>query len=71
MSEYSLEDILESDKNLFSDPESEWISSCKVEEPEDEIADNILSDSRPESDRIGNLNGKNTIAPFAYEEIDF
>lgn len=49
-SEYSLEDILDSDKNVFSDPESEWIGTCKVEEPEDELTF-TPNDTRPESDR--------------------
>lgn len=46
---YSLEDLLERDtSNLFSDPESEWNVTYKVEEPEDDIQ---LTDLRPESDQ--------------------
>lgn len=48
-SQYSLEDLLERDtSNIFSDPESEWNLSCKVEEPEDDLH---LTDLRPESDQ--------------------
>lgn len=48
-SQYSLEDLLERDtSNLFSDPESEWNLTYKVEEPEDDIR---LTDLRPESDQ--------------------
>lgn len=51
MSEYLLEDILDSDScNIFSDPESEWTGTCKVEEPEDEMYPDG-TDLRPESDQ--------------------
>lgn len=44
VSEFSLEDLLDGDAaNIFSDPESEWNSPYKVEEPEDDL--------RPESDQ--------------------
>lgn len=52
MSEYVLEDILDSDScNIFSDPESEWTGTCKVEEPEDEMYPSDGTDLRPESDQ--------------------
>ncbi|XP_044747862.1 patatin-like phospholipase domain-containing protein 2 isoform X2 [Coccinella septempunctata] len=54
ISEYSLEDILDKDTNLFSDPESEWIGTFKVEEPEDDVNNSYSdskNDSRPESDQ--------------------
>ncbi|CAH1127889.1 unnamed protein product [Ceutorhynchus assimilis] len=79
-SEYSFEDVIESDKNIFSDPESEWIGSCKIEEPEDELTyfSDSNNDTRPESDRSGLSSGatnalkrKCTIPSFSYEEIDF
>lgn len=79
MSEYSFEDILENDKNIFSDPESEWIGSCKVEEPEDESTYfSNTNDTRPESDRTTlstnaseALKNKCIVPSFSYEEIDF
>lgn len=51
MSEYILEDILDGDTNIFSDPESEWTGTFKVEEPEDEQYPTDGSDLRPESDQ--------------------
>lgn len=52
MSEYILEDILDGDTcNIFSDPESEWTGTCKVEEPEDEQYPMDGIDLRPESDQ--------------------
>ncbi|GJQ86181.1 bmm [Trypoxylus dichotomus] len=49
LSEYSIDDIHDHNCNLFSDPESEWTGTLRVEEPEDEDED--VSDSRPESDQ--------------------
>ncbi|XP_017775894.1 PREDICTED: patatin-like phospholipase domain-containing protein 2 isoform X2 [Nicrophorus vespilloides] len=47
LSEYSIEDILDKDtSNLFSDPESEWVGTYKIDEPDD-----FFSDARPESDQ--------------------
>ncbi|KAF2905969.1 hypothetical protein ILUMI_00200 [Ignelater luminosus] len=53
MSEYSLEDILDRDtSNIFSDPESEWTGTFKIEEPEDELSiPEQTTDTRPESDQ--------------------
>lgn len=54
ISEYSMEDILDKETSLFSDPESEWTGTVKVEEPEDdvsEIYEATKDDTRPESDR--------------------
>ncbi|XP_063914547.1 patatin-like phospholipase domain-containing protein 2 isoform X1 [Zophobas morio] len=51
-SEYSLEDLLDKDaSNLFSDPESEWTGTYKIEEPEDD--DDLIptTDLRPESEQ--------------------
>ncbi|KAK9752169.1 Osteopetrosis-associated transmembrane protein 1 precursor [Popillia japonica] len=51
ISEYSIDDIHDN-CNLFSDPESEWAGTLRVDEPEDE--DNLhmqATDSRPESDQ--------------------
>lgn len=49
LSQLSLDDLLERDTaNIFSDPESEWNVSYKVEEPEDDMH---LTDLRPESDQ--------------------
>ncbi|KAJ8982981.1 hypothetical protein NQ317_001421 [Molorchus minor] len=54
MSEYALEDILDQDSaNIFSDPESEWTGTFKVEEPEDEQYLIENGDHRPESDQPG------------------
>ncbi|KRT85813.1 hypothetical protein AMK59_2297, partial [Oryctes borbonicus] len=48
LSEYSIDDIHDRDNcNLFSDPESEWTGTLRVEEPDDED----VSDLRPESDQ--------------------
>lgn len=50
-SEYSVDEILDQDNsNLFSDPESEWTATFKIEEPEEDQAEN-QTDSRPESDQ--------------------
>lgn len=59
ISDYSVEDLLDKDaSNLFSDPESEWTGTYKVEEPEEEEDDLPLSDDpsdlRPESERPEN-----------------
>lgn len=52
VSEYSLEDILDKDTSLFSDPECEWTGTFKVEEPEDDVSiSDSKNDSRPESDQ--------------------
>ncbi|XP_050303227.1 1-acylglycerol-3-phosphate O-acyltransferase Pnpla3-like isoform X3 [Anthonomus grandis grandis] len=71
---YSLTDDVIEDKNIFSDPESEWIGSCKVEEPEEDEP----AFFRPESDQktlsqnaTDALNSKCTVPTFSYEEIDF
>lgn len=64
---YTIEDILEADSsNIFSDPESEWTGTCKIEEPpeDDDDLNSFNSDIRPESER----NYK--IPSFSYEEID-
>lgn len=51
MTEYDLEDIIHTDSGaIFSDPESEWTGTIKVEEPEDE-----LYDLQPESERSSEL----------------
>ncbi|XP_019755316.2 1-acylglycerol-3-phosphate O-acyltransferase Pnpla3 isoform X2 [Dendroctonus ponderosae] len=79
MSEYSVEDVLDNDKTLFSDPESEWVGSCTVEEPDDEPTYTKQStDARPESDRTTLsasasevLKTKCTVPSFSYEEINF
>lgn len=66
LSEHSLEDILDKDTSLFSDPESEWTGSCKIEEPNDnnyDYEDNAsglldldkTEDLRPESDQPNKL----------------
>lgn len=70
MSDYDLEDIIDRDScAIFSDPESEWTGTVKVEEPEDE-----LYHLQPESEQIND-----TIKPqlkdykipgFTYEEMD-
>ncbi|KAK9870801.1 hypothetical protein WA026_009760 [Henosepilachna vigintioctopunctata] len=54
-SEYSLEDLDKDTSNLYSDPESEWTGTFKVEEPEDEVSSYSCAndDSRPESDQPG------------------
>ncbi|XP_044254020.1 patanin-like phospholipase domain-containing protein atgl-1 isoform X1 [Tribolium madens] len=67
MSEYSLEDLLDRDtSNLFSDPESEWTGTYKIEEPEDE--DVIpTADLRPESDQPSYLR-TTTIPSFTFHE---
>ncbi|XP_066141434.1 1-acylglycerol-3-phosphate O-acyltransferase Pnpla3-like isoform X2 [Euwallacea fornicatus] len=74
ISEYSVEDILD-DKNLFSDPESEWVGSCKIEEPEEDEPTYFTksNDTRPEAERSTNeaLASKCTVPSFSYEEIDF
>ncbi|KAL3267309.1 hypothetical protein HHI36_011440 [Cryptolaemus montrouzieri] len=57
VSEYSLEDLEKDTSTLFSDPESEWSSTFKVQELEDEITipynNNTIDDDdlRPESDQ--------------------
>ncbi|XP_066254167.1 patatin-like phospholipase domain-containing protein 2 isoform X1 [Euwallacea similis] len=74
ISEYSVEDILD-DKNLFSDPESEWVGSCKIEEPEEDEPTYFTksSDTRPEAERSTSeiTATKCTVPSFSYEEIDF
>lgn len=53
MSEYSVEDLLDRDNNsaIFSDPESEWTSTFKLEEPDDDSLQ-YATDARPESDQL-------------------
>lgn len=50
MTEYDLEDIITDSGAIFSDPESEWTGTIKVEEPEDE-----LYNPQPESERSSEL----------------
>ncbi|XP_076273462.1 brummer isoform X5 [Rhynchophorus ferrugineus] len=69
-SEYSLEDLLDSDKNVFSDPESEWVGTCKVEEPEDDLRYSS-NDARPESDRVTLKNEDNTKEKLLIHSHDF
>ncbi|KAF7267490.1 hypothetical protein GWI33_019288 [Rhynchophorus ferrugineus] len=69
-SEYSLEDLLDSDKNVFSDPESEWVGTCKVEEPEDDLRYSS-NDARPESDRVTLKNEDNTKEKLLIHSRDF
>ncbi|CAH0560431.1 unnamed protein product [Brassicogethes aeneus] len=65
VSEYSLEDILEGDAcNVFSDPESEWMGQCKVEEPEDEQMQ-TSNDLMPESEQ-----SSSTLDPKYYRKYD-
>lgn len=64
-----MEDIIDRDSSaLFSDPESEWTGTIKVEEPEDE-----LYHLQPESEQIKETTKaqlKNcTIPGFTYDEI--
>ncbi|RZC41980.1 Patatin domain containing protein [Asbolus verrucosus] len=72
MSEYSLEDLLDKDtSNLFSDPESEWTGTYKIEEPDDD--DDLISatDLRPESDQpeqYANCMKTYTIPSFTFQE---
>ncbi|XP_023011944.1 1-acylglycerol-3-phosphate O-acyltransferase Pnpla3 isoform X2 [Leptinotarsa decemlineata] len=51
MSEYELEDIIDRDAAIFSDPESEWTGSVRVDEPEEDQFCNNNNDHRPESER--------------------
>lgn len=70
MSEQDLEDIIDS-CTLFSDPESEWTSSYKVEEPEDEQYTNYTRDDhRPEAERGREWSNNFKVPGFTYEEID-
>ncbi|XP_008191795.1 patanin-like phospholipase domain-containing protein atgl-1 isoform X1 [Tribolium castaneum] len=67
MSEYSLEDLLDKDtSNLFSDPESEWTGTYRIEEPEDED-EMPTADLRPESDQPSYLR-TTTIPSFTFHE---
>lgn len=70
-SEYSLEDLLDKDtSNLFSDPESEWTGTYKIEEPEDDY-EIPSADLRPESDQPEQLPGylrTTTIPSFTFQE---
>ncbi|CAG9819778.1 unnamed protein product [Phaedon cochleariae] len=69
MSEYDLEDIVDNNSTLFSDPESEWTGTFKVEEPEDDSSTN--NDSRPESERPSEAwTNKYRIPSFALEDLD-
>ncbi|KAJ8922499.1 hypothetical protein NQ315_007529 [Exocentrus adspersus] len=76
MSEYTLEDILDCDSsNIFSDPESEWTGTCKVEEPEDELYMTNRHDLRPESDQPNQSSKEDIvkgykISPVTYEELN-
>lgn len=73
MSEYSLEDLVDRDtSNLFSDPESEWNGTYKIEEPEDDDDDLLpAADLRPESDQPEQLSAYMRTCPvpsFTYQE---
>ncbi|XP_068908332.1 patatin-like phospholipase domain-containing protein 2 isoform X2 [Tenebrio molitor] len=73
MSEYSLEDLVDRDtSNLFSDPESEWNGTYKIEEPEDDDDDLLpTADLRPESDQPEQLSAYMRTCPvpsFTYQE---
>ncbi|XP_060531801.1 1-acylglycerol-3-phosphate O-acyltransferase Pnpla3 isoform X1 [Cylas formicarius] len=73
VSEYSVDDILDKE-NIFSDPESEWNDTFKVEEGDDDSTYYSGNDTRPESDqssRNNKTNLKNAISPLTYEEIEF
>ncbi|KAI4463341.1 calcium-independent phospholipase a2 ipla2 -related [Holotrichia oblita] len=76
ISEYSIDDMHDN-CNLFSDPESEWTGTLRVDEPEDE--DNLHipeSDSRPESDQPNDfqstpvLRTPYQVPSFTYSEYD-
>lgn len=70
MSEYSLEDILDRDtSNIFSDPESEWTGTFKVEEPEDDQSDDQddLDDLLPESDHLYKNPSSYQIPSFTFD----
>ncbi|XP_019869560.1 patatin-like phospholipase domain-containing protein 2 isoform X2 [Aethina tumida] len=73
-SQYSLEDVLEGDAcNMFSDPESEWTATCKVEEPDDYLhAQNSSDDLKPESEQanISDYYRNYKIPTFTFDEID-
>ncbi|CAH1106272.1 unnamed protein product [Psylliodes chrysocephalus] len=49
-SQYDIDDILDNEP-IFSDPESEWADTCKIEETGDDLF--TTNDHRPESDRRG------------------
>ncbi|XP_056640090.1 1-acylglycerol-3-phosphate O-acyltransferase Pnpla3-like isoform X2 [Diorhabda sublineata] len=53
-SEYDLEDILDKEP-IFSDPESEWGGTFKIEEPEDDDELYPSTNTLPESDRRSNI----------------
>lgn len=76
ISEYSIDDIHDN-CNLFSDPESEWAGTLRVDEPEDE--DNLhmqATDSRPESDQPNDFQSASVlrtpyrVPAFTYSEYD-
>ncbi|XP_050505997.1 1-acylglycerol-3-phosphate O-acyltransferase Pnpla3-like isoform X4 [Diabrotica virgifera virgifera] len=52
IAQFELEDILDREP-IFSDPESEWTGTFKIEEPEDEDEQYPTNDTLPESDRRG------------------
>lgn len=69
MSEYDLEDILDRDSGaIFSDPESEWTGTIKVEEPEDELY-HLQPESEQTSETIKIQQKDYKIPGFTYEEM--
>ncbi|KAF5308852.1 hypothetical protein FQR65_LT00552 [Abscondita terminalis] len=53
-SEYSIDDLLDKDNNsaIFSDPESEWAGTFRIDDIEDELFREESTDTRPESDQL-------------------
>lgn len=69
MSECDLEDIIDRDScTIFSDPESEWTSTIKVEEPEDEF-NHLQPESEQSNETIRAQVKDYKIPGFTYEEM--
>lgn len=69
MSEYDLEDIIDREScAIFSDPESEWTGTIKVEEPEDDLY-HLQPESEQRSEIIKEQANNYRIPGFSFNEI--